>query len=339
MDSNSSADESVLLYAAGMINKFLTAIEHEIPGVKEAVDIESIHRIRVSSRRLRNALDVFSFCFSSKKSNKWNSAIHLITQSLGSARDLDVQIDLLNNLEKGLTDQRHHLGIRRLLLRIGQNRQKQQKKVAKALGNLQRTNALEDIRDEIKDHLIQETEIKPPSQNLYLLSGKIIPQRLKDFLQFKSDLFQPDRIQEHHKMRIAAKKLRYSLEIFAPLYSNHLADPLEAATHAQEALGTLHDCDVWIEYLPAFIQSENKKTLEYSGNTQIMRRLLPGINYFSNNRQVTRQVTYNQFLKTWQDWEADNLWEKLLQTIQLPIVNSITIYPPSKQDLVNMRHE
>jgi hypothetical protein len=81
----------------GLLDAFTT----EISGVKEAQDIEYIHRMRVASRRLRAALPLFRTCFPDKQYLKWMQEITRITRALGDARDADVQIAfLIKSLKK-----------------------------------------------------------------------------------------------------------------------------------------------------------------------------------------------------------------------------------------------
>ena len=78
----------------------LDAFTGEIAGVKEAQDIEYIHRMRVASRRLRAALPLFRPCFPEKQYAKWMQEITKITRALGDARDADVQIAFLQKILK-----------------------------------------------------------------------------------------------------------------------------------------------------------------------------------------------------------------------------------------------
>ena len=78
----------------------LEAFEKEIEGVKASEDIEYIHRMRVASRRLRAALPLFRRCFPQKQYARWMHEIAGITQALGMARDMDVQIAFLLRFRK-----------------------------------------------------------------------------------------------------------------------------------------------------------------------------------------------------------------------------------------------
>lgn len=56
-------------------------------------DIEQLHDMRVSSRRLRSALDAFAGVFPPRSFRRNLAVVKAVTDTLGQARDLDVQID------------------------------------------------------------------------------------------------------------------------------------------------------------------------------------------------------------------------------------------------------
>jgi CHAD domain-containing protein len=129
-------------------------------------------------------------------------------------------------------------------------------------------------------------------------------------------------------MRIASKWLRYTLEIFSRLYSNKLKSYIQVGRKIQESLGTIHDDDVWLQVLPVIGEKERKKTLSYYGDIRPINRLLPGFEYFQQLCQKEREKTYREFVQDWQRWKERGLWEKLRQTIELPVTISANIYPP-----------
>src|SRR5512136_1881336 len=87
-------------YGIQRLPGLLEAFTKEIAGVKEAQDIEYIHRMRVASRRLRAALPLFSSCFPERQYAKWMQELTKITRALGDARDADVQIAFLQKTLK-----------------------------------------------------------------------------------------------------------------------------------------------------------------------------------------------------------------------------------------------
>jgi hypothetical protein len=59
----------------------------------------------------------------------------------------------------------------------------------------------------------------------------------------------PYHVRELHSLRIASKRLRYTLEIFADVLPSTIAPFLKEVVQIQEELGALHDADVMIALL------------------------------------------------------------------------------------------
>ena len=81
------------------------------------------------------------------------------------------------------------------------------------------------------------------------VSRAIILDRLREFEKLSNSLFEPLQVEALHEMRIAAKRLRYAVELFQPCWPRSIATVAKRAARMQTALGDLHDCDVWIETL------------------------------------------------------------------------------------------
>ena len=79
-------------------------------------------------------------------------------------------------------------------------------------------------------------------------------------LAYEPFIARPERRKELHRMRIAAKHFRYTMEAFAPAYGGRLDPWIRAAQRIQTELGEIHDCDVWIhETLPKFLADERAR--------------------------------------------------------------------------------
>ena len=68
----------------------------QVPGVRRADDIEHLHDLRVSARRLRAVLEVFEGAFPKKRHRNVLDEIKHRTERMGVARDLDVQLEFLD---------------------------------------------------------------------------------------------------------------------------------------------------------------------------------------------------------------------------------------------------
>jgi CHAD domain-containing protein len=67
-------------------------------GVLDLDDVEPVHDMRVATRRLRAALEVFEPCFPQKRQRKALKKVKALADALGERRDADVEIALLENL-------------------------------------------------------------------------------------------------------------------------------------------------------------------------------------------------------------------------------------------------
>ena len=255
----------------------LDAFSKEIDGVKTAQDIEHIHRMRVASRRLRAALPLFALCFPEKKYQQWMQEIQRITRALGEARDTDVQIAFLTKLVKKRQARMHAddpgsaLSIRLtgdvetiLLSGLQKKRSKLQSAVVSSLEKLENSGVIDDIRIFFhgQEMRAKSTRKRPSPYGIAPVAASRIGRRLTKMLSYEGWAHNPDAIAEHHAIRIAAKKLRYTMEVYAPLYRLGLKKPLSRVKKIQEILGDLHDCDVWIDSVMVILLKERLTSQE-----------------------------------------------------------------------------
>jgi len=67
-------------------------------GVLDLNDVERVHDMRVATRRLRAALEVFETCFPLKRHHKALKRVKALADALGERRDADVEIAMLEGL-------------------------------------------------------------------------------------------------------------------------------------------------------------------------------------------------------------------------------------------------
>ncbi len=330
-------DHLVCAFGGTILQKHLDSMKGEIEGVKQGTDIEYIHRMRVASRRFRNALEIFSGCFSSKKYILWQEKIRSLTRALGAARDLDVQIFHIERIYEQVEVPKYKTGIRRLLLRLRQRRQKQQQRVLSTLDLFQQSNVLNEIEQQLQKKRIAEEPGRPLSSNLYRLSNELINSRLDALYIFEPFIHKPECKKELHAMRIAAKHFRYSLETFSILYPGALESAINKTRKLQENLGEIHDRDVWIEYLPQFLELETKRILRFYGNRRQVTTFQYGILYLEDLEEKLRNNIYKEFLATWEKWEAAGVWDQLRSEILVHLPPD-QIYPPQSSPVTAMNH-
>jgi CHAD domain-containing protein len=67
-------------------------------GVLDLEHVEHVHDMRVATRRLRAALELFEPCFPRKRHRKALKKVKALADALGERRDADVEIELLERL-------------------------------------------------------------------------------------------------------------------------------------------------------------------------------------------------------------------------------------------------
>lgn len=311
---NKEVQLDIYNFGASFILDQVSQLEGEIDGALTGEDIEYVHRMRVASRRLRNALKRFNEYFPDNFARKWHSEMKEITRSLGNARDLDIQIQLVKEKYQETIYEKYKPGYECLLVRLKQLRSIAQDEVIEAVHHLNEKLILKEIRLVLNN--VQAGQKRHFTPALYAFAQKAIRDSLDTFLNFRDSIQAPDNSKKLHEMRIAGKHLRYTMEIFEPLYENDLSPFIEIMKEIQDQLGEIHDCDVWITWLPEFIQQEKKRIRVSFGDTQSISGLLPGLLHLIEDRKHKRQVEYEVFVSNWQRLISEQTWKALRKTIQ-----------------------
>jgi CHAD domain-containing protein len=119
----------------------------------------------------------------------------------------------------------------------------------------------------------------------------------------------PERVQELHDMRIAAKRLRYTMEIFQPCYGGELAKEYksvyEKIKSIQEQIGDIHDCDVRGPAVTEFVEEHAKRRPE----------IRVGLIRLIDKEKQDRDRMYSEFIEYWANLTRKNLRGRFLRLI------------------------
>ena len=77
--------------------------------VLDVDEVDGVHDMRVATRRLRAAIEVFAPCFPRKRYRRALKQVKALADALGARRDPDVQLDLLSELMKSAATDRTEL--------------------------------------------------------------------------------------------------------------------------------------------------------------------------------------------------------------------------------------
>ena len=129
MAVNTKEDKNIIFYSANSLLPNIQTLNKNARNILKRSDIEDIHDVRVSSRRIRTVLNIFTEYFPNKKIKTWQKEIRSITKSFGGARDLDVQMDLIDEIYKAAADNKIRSGLRRIRLRLNKNANRSKKQL------------------------------------------------------------------------------------------------------------------------------------------------------------------------------------------------------------------
>jgi CHAD domain-containing protein len=91
-----SADDAYANAAARIVEVRTGELIEHAQGVLDTGDIERVHDMRVATRRLRAALEIFEPCFPAKSHQQALAEVKRLADALGERRDRDVAIASLH---------------------------------------------------------------------------------------------------------------------------------------------------------------------------------------------------------------------------------------------------
>ena len=120
-----------------------------------------------------------------------------------------------------------------------------------------------------KAKAIRKLDCQAPTGEIARLIARTRLEEMYDWTQYVDS---PYYSKELHNLRIAAKRLRYTLEIFEEVLPEHSKDIVEELTQLQDELGLLHDSDVLIALLRLCLGSQESGTAYQKALTHVEKQ-------------------------------------------------------------------
>lgn len=222
------------------IHQHLRALRAAERLVVEQGDPDTIHDMRVATRRIRTTLQAFESAgvFPDKRLRSLRRRLKRLAEELGAVRDLDIFLahkrDWVGSddaRESDLARMSDHLARERLAGYERVSRRIHRRKYAKLLADLDTFIATPAPAGPLGCTLVRH------------YAGSIIWGRYETLLRIESILpvAAPAQL---HQARIAGKRLRYALEIFAPTLGDRARPMRKALVECQSLLGDIQDLTV-----------------------------------------------------------------------------------------------
>jgi CHAD domain-containing protein len=218
-------------------------LERQLPAALAGDDV-GVHQARVASRRLREAVPVLAA--DTKIRKKAERKIRRLTRALGTVREMDVTVQILDEFARGPGVPRDALEDVRAHVIAERDRRREAMR-----DRLRRVNTGKLSRR------LEEVSIMIPGATLGEWRGTLVARvghrarRLRGAIQNAGQVYAAEQL---HLVRIAVKKLRYALELVADSRLAAVRPMVNTLKRAQETLGRLHDLQV-IEHHVAAVQA------------------------------------------------------------------------------------
>jgi CHAD domain-containing protein len=137
-------------------------------------------------------------------------------------------------------------------------------------------------------------------------------------------LLNPFEVETLHELRIAAKRLRYALELFQQCWGRSISGYAKRVARIQGGLGNLHDCDVWIEGLGKHIINARK----HKQHDQVAALM-----WLLNHLVKLRTKHLRQAFARWREWETHEASEKLRAALSNRAI-TLRLGPPGPSKVV-----
>jgi len=231
-----------------------------------AMDPEGVHQMRVAIRRIRSAISAFKKLLPAADCRRVSGELAWLVGILGRARNLDVfATELLLPARAELS---HETGIDDLATALNRERTAAYERVERAI--LSERYAAEILR---LSHWFEARgwrhERAKRSALLTSPIGELAPRMLDrrwGELRKRSKRFRRLTAPQRHKLRIAAKKLRYTLELLGSLFDQHdLQEFTKGLKRLQDDLGYANDVRVAHDILPELCSGDRRGPVARAG--------------------------------------------------------------------------
>jgi hypothetical protein len=168
-----------------------------------------------------------------------------------------------------------------------------------------------------------------PARPLGENAARIIKVRLEELLGFIPEALDRDAVKAQHDMRIAAKRLRYVLEVTGFCFGRPADTARRRARDLQDILGEIHDCDVMLPRVLRHISdlqaADAEAVRRMAGDTPDLdprlagqapnRTAYRGLDVLAVYLRARRQVLYDRFIAFWRRQEETGTWARLERSV------------------------
>jgi CHAD domain-containing protein/inorganic triphosphatase YgiF len=292
-----------------LFSQFSCMLSNE-KGTMKGEDIEAVHDMRVAVRRMKAAVKVFEAHIDSGKLEPYLKGLKRTLRALGEVRDLDVFKEKAEKYLETLPSGHEH-DLDPLFTILSEEREKARGSLLDYLHSEKYSRFKKDFSDALSspETLILQTTSKNcdalPHRIMDVLPS-ILYSHLADiyaYSEWVEGLYLP--VNRIHRLRIAAKGLRYTLEFFESVLEDDAKIMIKELKILQDHLGDLHDSIIAVDLLNSFLKTgewgfvENGRTSEKESLKESFSEGVEGVEAYLKYKEEELQTLLDTFPEAW----------------------------------------
>ncbi len=302
--------------------QFARMLAHE-KGTRKGEDIEELHDMRVAIRRMRAAAKVFEAYMDSKKLGPHLKGLRSTLGALRDIRDLDVFREKAEDYLKKLPPENKN-DLEPLFSVIAGERKKALKNMLLYLDSEKYANFKKEFANflSVSEYWALPTTTRKDDALPHRIRDvlpSILYSKFADISAYSEWIEGPYvSVKRLHRMRIAAKGLRYTLEFFGDTLKKEAETIITEFKILQDHLGDIQDDVVAIDLLGSYLQTGDwglSESRQYSGENKLPD-FLKGVEAYKAYREKELQTLLDTFLEAWVKIQSEEFRQRIESAIK-----------------------
>ncbi len=267
-DAMVSADMNIEDAYIAILDNCLGQFVANLPAVMEESDPTALHQMRVSLRRLRSALELFSDAIRFPGLKAIEKDAQYLARLLGKARDLDVFLSIiLPPAEEAFPGD---TGLAALRDEVSKEQKHAWHHVIRILSDRRTTRFVLRLALALEEKSWRGRDIVPAPEPATGFAASSLDQLMKKVASLGSNLKTLD-TEDRHDLRKRLKRLRYNLSFFQAAFPEEKVQPfLASLSKLQTLFGKLNDI-VMSEAILAHVEKNGSKTAARAGAARLRK--------------------------------------------------------------------
>lgn len=307
-DSMSEAGRKVMRFL------FAQMLYHE-PGTRAGEDIEELHDMRVATRRMRAAFEVFGPYFRKKAIRPYLKGLRATGRALGPVRDLDVFMQKAQTYLESLPEDERG-GLDPVLNSWKSGRIEARQKMMDYLDSHQYREFIQTYNQFLNSPGEGARSFDPDNpvpNTVREVAPMLIFERLAAVRAYEA-LLDNATIEQLHMLRIEFKKLRYTVEFFREVLGEEGKKVVDDIKRFQDHLGDLNDADVACGILNELLEGWESGQTETSLSERVNPE--PVVAYLASKHAERHQLIVT-FPQAWEHFNRAEFRANLAQAISI----------------------